>query len=143
MAVIIQGNGGGGFGGLFPSEYPKMKSTAIDGGTFPGWDADIIPICISTSASTYKNFDAPAGTTNQGTISGSRTINGKTVASVSSGSITCTNPTGTTAVRIPNINSNAYSIFLPYFYDFDFDAIKNAKSSIRSIATACTVWLER
>lgn len=137
MAVIIHSNGGGGFGGLFPSDYTKMKSTAL-GDTFPGWEADIIPICISTSASTYKNFDAPAGTTNQGTISGSKTFNGKTVASVSSGSITCTNSTGTTAVRIPNINANAYSVFLPYFYDFDFDAIKRNVTS-----GTCTVWLER
>lgn len=151
MAVFIYGSGAGNFGGLFPSEYPNMKSTAL-GDTFPGWDADIIPICISVYAGTSVNISIPPGVTNRGTISSSRTLNGnKTVASLSSSSLkgTGANQGGTAYLTGDWVGAYAYSIFLPYFYNFDFELMKTKKSEImaaaRSVSSTAgaTVWLER
>lgn len=145
MAVVIHSNGGGNFGGLFPSDYPNMKVSAL-GDSFPGWDEDIIPVCVSVSKSFNKTISVPPGTTNQGTINESRSINNKVAAKISSSNITANsqNAGSTASVSIPNLAATAYSIFLPYFYNFDFTALKNAKNSIRSMAEGNpTVWLER
>lgn len=136
MAVIIHGSGNGGIGASFPIDYPNMKSTAL-GDTFPGWEADIIPICITLNGTTNKYIDAPPGQTNQGAITGNETLNGKTVASITSDGIVVYS-TANSKTRIDNVQFFAHSIFLPYFFNFDFDAIKN---TIRS--GTCTVWLER
>lgn len=141
MAVVIQSaGGGGGFGGLFPSEYSKMKSTAL-GDTFPGWDNDIIPICISVKATKDWTADFEPGQRWYDSPTSSLTINNKTVASADTSIGVYSTARGTV---YGGINGNAYSIFLPYFYDFDFNAIKNNKANIESMALSTpTVWLER
>lgn len=135
MAVIIHSNGGGGFGGLFPSDYTKMKSTAL-GDVFPGWTADIIPICITVETSTSFSINFESGQRGYGDQNSSKTINGKTAVygRTASLGVYCT----ATGRVYGDTKGWAYSVFLPYFYNFDFDAIKR---NVRS--GTCTVWLER
>ena len=134
MPTIISNAGGSAFGGLFPAGYSKMKSTAL-GDVFPGWSADIIPICINVSSSTDWSVSFSSGQRGYGTQSTSRSLNSKTASSGSTDiGVYCTADGRTYGT----IHSYGYSVFLPFFYNFDFDAIKRNVTS-----GTCTVWLEK
>lgn len=131
MPTILRTGGGGDT--LFPAGY-EWKSTAL-GDVFPGWSADIIPICIdiSTSKEWIVNFQSGqrwyTGPTVSQTINNGTAISSNTslrVASTADGNI------------YGELSCDGYSVFLPFFYNFDFDAIKR---DIRS--GTCTVWLEK
>lgn len=131
MPTILRTGGGGDT--LFPAGY-EWKSTAL-GDVFPGWSADIIPICINVSKGTSYSIDYASGSRNMGSKTSSSSINGKTSAYASTSFATYSTAGGSVS---GTVTANSYSVFLPYFYNFDFDAIKqNIKSG------TCTVWLEK
>lgn len=142
MATIISNSGGGSFGGLFPPGYPKMKSTAL-GDTFPGWSADIIPICININTSRSYSVNFQSGQRGYGDQYSSTSIKGtKAVEGGIQGlGVYCTADGRTYGT----VRGYSGSVFLPFFYNFNFEDLKNDKSSIRSMAVGdtATVWLER
>lgn len=130
MATIIRVGGGGTDIDAyhFPDGY-SLHSTAL-GETFPGFGNNVIPIAMNISSSwTYGYNDGKPVTT--GTY-GDNKINGK-VALNASGYITTTNRVGTCAG-----GSTAYSVFLPFFFNFDYSAIQTNITS-----GTITVWLQK
>ena len=132
MAIInrFPQGGSGDISKIIPN-FPKgyvMKSTAL-GDVFPGWSADIYPVCIdmiksrsSITPDTWGNHSITTNLKPNGSSKNALYV----YADV--------NPPVTTTLYQAG---TAYSVFLPFFYDFDWELIKEKITS-----GTCTVWLE-
>ena len=132
MPTILRTGGGGDT--LFPAGY-EWKSTAL-GDVFPGWSADIIPICININTSRSYSVNFQSGQRGYGDQYSSTSIKGtKAVEGGIQGlGVYCTADGRTYGT----VRGYSGSVFLPFFYNFDFDAIKRDITS-----GTCTVWLEK
>lgn len=115
---------------IFPAGY-VFKSTAL-GNTFPGFGDNVIPITLDVSSSAYRYH--PNVTFNTIDTSGSSALNGKTSSSTYT---KASQGMDRGSLEIWG-NATAYSVFLPYFYNFDYTAIQNA---VKSGTVTC--WLEK
>lgn len=114
----------------FPAGY-KVQSTIL-GDTFPGFNSDVIPLVMSASASLSGGISS--GTSDirfndivAGSLSGGGYYTeGGSWYSVNSVS---TSKSGSGAVT---------GIFLPYYFNYDYEAIKNSVTS-----GTCIVWLRK
>lgn len=132
MAVInrFPQGGSGDISKIIPN-FPKgyvMKSTAL-GDVFPGWSADIYPVCVDVSVAS-KSI-AVQGSWSRNNLTSSYNINNIRVLNAYA---SIANPPEATL----SLNSvYAKCIFLPELFNWDWNAIKTNVTS-----GTCTVWLE-
>lgn len=136
MATIIRVGGGGTDIDAyhFPDGY-SLHSTAL-GETFPGFGSNIIPICInaSLSRSWTEGKDSGGGKNGSQNVRTNVSYNGKT-ALTTIGDVDVWRASTSAGA---SYSSDAYSIFLPFFFNFDYSAIQ---SNITS--GTITVWLQK
>ncbi|MEA4875393.1 hypothetical protein, partial [Anaerorhabdus sp.] len=114
--------------GFFPAGY-KFKSVAL-GNKFPGFNNNVIPIAMDLNGSGGTQHTGGGGTS----WNGSSKINNETALTFgySIGGLAQYNNI------IMTSRATAYSVFLPYFFAFDYEKIKN---TIKSGNVTC--WLEK
>lgn len=118
----------------FPKGY-TLHSTAL-GETFPGFGSNIIPICInaSLSRSWTEGKNSSGGKNGSQNVNTKVTYNGKTALSTTGDADVWRVDTSAGV----SYNSQAYSIFLPFFFNFDYSAIQTNITS-----GTITVWLQK
>ena len=132
MPTIIRTGGGG--DPLFPAGF-KWKSTAL-GDTFPGYSDNVIPIAMNRQATKSDGyFTLGTGSQGVGDITTTQSLNGK---KTTDSKVHLHYSSSNSRLSYSSVFSNAYSVFLPFLYNFDFNALKNSVKS-----GTPTVWLEK
>lgn len=121
----------------FPNGF-KVQSTLL-GDTFPGFDGStVIPLVMTASVSTpsYNSWISPIDRANYYI-----TYNGMTAATFRVGGGSYDGGSRYSVKKKSEKKrgtSTFYGIYLPYFFKYDYEAIKNSVKS-----GTCTVWLKK
>lgn len=148
MATLIRIPGGSGSvrasnGNETPAGY-MMKAVAL-GDTFPGFGANVIPLCINAAASAhcsggggFMTISASASGTAALAYNGRNAVTAYVKSNMSCDYEATGGSSATRSYCGGTCSMTASNIWLPDLFDYDFTAIQNSVTS-----GTVTVWLEK